>query len=164
MYRITRVLSVGPFASPERAERLLAAGVTHVLNVCDGPCVVSAGPGSFRQVAWVPMQDSVPLRPTTAIEVLDTLHGMVCDPDSRVYVHCMAGHLRSPTVLWLYLIACGLSPDDARDRIETASPVATAGYPLMVTPAHVLLAQRHGLANFFPHPRGEVLLPFDTPE
>lgn len=161
MYRITRVLSVGPFASPERAASLRAAGVTHVLNVCDGPCAVAAGPGSFREVAWVPMLDSVPLRPTTAVEVLDTLHRLVCDPDSRVYVHCMAGHLRSPTVLWLYLIACGLPPDDAREMIETASPVATAGYPLMVSPAHVVLAQKHGRENFLPHPRGDVLLPPD---
>jgi hypothetical protein len=30
MFRVTRVMSVGPFASPERAELLLAAGVTHV--------------------------------------------------------------------------------------------------------------------------------------
>jgi hypothetical protein len=164
MYRVTRVLSVGPFASPERAERLLAAGVTHVLNVCDGPCVVSAGAGSFREVAWVPMLDSVPLRHSTAVEVLDVLHGMACEPGAHVYVHCMAGHLRSPTVLWLYLIACGLPPDDARDLIETASPVATAGYPLMVTPSHVLLAQRHGQANFFPHPRGDVLRPFEEAE
>ena len=36
MYRITRVLSLGRFATPERARDLLAAGVTHVLNVSDG--------------------------------------------------------------------------------------------------------------------------------
>ncbi len=51
MYRITQCLSVGPFASVERARALLAAGVTHVLNVSDGPSAVSGGEGSFAEVA-----------------------------------------------------------------------------------------------------------------
>jgi hypothetical protein len=31
----------------------------------------------------------------------------------------------------------------------------------MVNHEHVLLAQMHGLANFFPHPRPEVIVPFE---
>ena len=45
MYRITECLSIGPFASPERAEELLVAGVTHVLNVSDVPSIVSSATG-----------------------------------------------------------------------------------------------------------------------
>ena len=45
------VVVIMPFASPARAEKLLAAGVTHVLNVSDGPSAVSGGEGSFAEVA-----------------------------------------------------------------------------------------------------------------
>jgi hypothetical protein len=160
MYRITRAISVGRFASPERATHLLANGVTHVLNVCDGPCVVEAGAGSFREVAWVPMRDYARIPDATAIEAIDALHRMACEPGAHVYVHCLAGHLRSPTVIWLYLIACGLDAVTARNLIETRSPDAAPGGSV-AGPEHVLLAQKHGLANYFPHPRGDVIVAFD---
>jgi hypothetical protein len=159
MFRITECLSVGPFASPERAPRLLAAGVTHVLNVSDGPSVVTADTG-FAEVAHVPMHDSLRLPLFTMTWALDTLHRLASAPGAHVYVHCMAGQLRSPTILWLYLIALGVPPDDARDWIESHSPDAVAGHHRMVDHEHVLLAQKHGLANFFPHPRPNLIVPF----
>jgi hypothetical protein len=160
MYRITQCLSVGPFASPERAEKLRAAGVTHVLNVSDGPSAVCGGAGSFVEVAWVPLEDHRRLPYAVAVRALDTLHRLASAPGAHVYVHCMAGQLRSPTVLWLYLIACGFPPEDARELIETRSPDAVAGHHRMVGDDHVLLAQKYGLMHFFPHPRGEVIVPF----
>lgn len=159
MFRITQCLSVGPFASAKRAEQLLAAGVTHVLNVSDGPSVVSSLNG-FAEVAWIPMFDSKRLPRATAIEALDTLHRFASVPGAHAYVHCMAGQLRSPTVLWLYLVALAVPPEDARDWIESRSPDAVAGHFRMVDHEHVLLAQKHGLANFFPHPRPDLIVPF----
>ena len=161
MYRITQCLSVGPFASPERATILRAAGVTHILNVSDGPSAVSGGEDSFAEVEWVPLEDHQRLPLARAAEALDTLHRLISVPDSHVYVHCMAGHLRSPTIIWLYLVACGLSPKVARDLIETRSPDAVAGHFRMVDDEHVLFAQKHGLMHYFPLPRGEIIVPFD---
>lgn len=163
MFRITECLSVGPFASPERALKLRAAGVTHVLNVSDGPSAVSAADG-FAEVAWVPLSDSRRLSAARTLEVLDTLHRLASAPDGHVYVHCMAGQLRSPTVLWLYLLALGVPSDDARDWIETRSPDSVAGHYRMVGREHVLLAQKHGLVNFFPHPRPNLIVPFPLAE
>jgi hypothetical protein len=163
MFRITRVLSVGPFASPERAGQLLAAGVTHVLNVADVAGEVVAGPGGFREVAWVPMSDSRPLPPAVAVEAIDTLHRLASGPGSHVYVHCVAGLVRSPTILWLYLIALGIPPKDARAWIEERVPMANPGSARMVNRRHVLLAQTHGLRNYFPHPRPEIVVPFAPP-
>jgi hypothetical protein len=162
MYRITGCLSVGPFASPQRAETLLAAGVTHVLNVSDGPSVISSATG-FAEVAWVPMSDSRRLLPATGIWALNTLHGLVRAPDSHVYVHCVAGMVRSPTILWLYLIALGVPPGDARDWIEERAPDAAPGYRITDS-EHVLLAQKHGLMHFFPHPRPNIIVPVPLPE
>jgi hypothetical protein len=164
MYRITECLSIGPFASPERAVKLLAAGVTHVLNVSDGPSEISAGEGSFAGVAWVPMSDSRRLMPSTAIWAIGTLHQLASVPGSHVYVHCVAGLIRSPTILWLYLIALGVPPDDARDWIEERRPAAVAGHDRMVDHEHVLLAQKYGLAHFFPHPRADLITPFPITE
>ena len=163
MFRITECLSVGPFASPERAQRLLAAGVTHVLNVSDSPSAVSSTAG-FAEVVDVPTYDSRRLPAVTMLGALDTLHRMVSAPGAHVYVHCMAGQLRSPTILWLYLIALGVPPDDAREWIEDRSPDAVAGHHRMVDHEHVLLAQKHGLANFFPHPRPNLIKPFPLVE
>ncbi len=162
MYRITECLSVGPFASPERGAALRAAGVTHVLNVSDGPSVVTSAAG-FVEVAWVPLEDSRRLTPALLREAIDALHRLASAPGAHVYVHCVAGVLRSPTVLWLYLIALGIPPKDAREWIETRSPEAVAGHFRMVDDSHVLLAQAHGLANYFPHPRGEVIVPVPLP-
>ncbi len=160
MYRITQVLSVGPFASLARAEGLRAAGVTHVFNVSDATNVLVSSERGFREVAWVPIDDLSRLPTHVLIESLDTLHRMSAEPGSHVYIHCIAGQRRSPTILWLYLIALGVPPTDARDWIEERSPVATPGHPRLVAHEHILLAQKHGLANFFPHPRPEIVVPF----
>ncbi len=76
----------------------------------------------------------------------------------------MMGQLRSPTILWLYLVGLGVSPEDAREWIESRSPDAVAGHYRMVDNTHVLLAQSHGLANFFPHPRPDIIVPFPLEE
>jgi protein-tyrosine phosphatase len=163
MYRITQVLSVGPFASPERAELLRAAGVTHILNVSDFASEITAAESGFKQISWVPMSDCQRLHTAVALEALDALHSLVSVPESHVYVHCMAGLVRSPTILWLYLIALGIPPKDARNWIEERRPMASAGSARMVDHEHVVLAQMHGLKHFFPHPRPDIIVPFDIP-
>lgn len=164
MYRITQALSVGRFATPERATQLLAVGVTHVLNVSDAPSRVAGGEGSFREVAWFPLEDFRRFSEPTILPILDTLHRMVVEPDAHVYVHCIAGHLRSPTILWLYLIACGLEPNVAREVIESRSPDAAPGARKLVGPDLVGQVRRYGESSFVPHPRWEVLLPFEFPD
>jgi protein-tyrosine phosphatase len=157
MYRITRALAIGRFPSPERAEDLRAAGITHILNVSEAPSAVSAAAHGFREVEWVPLEDRAPLHPHTLGQLLDTLHGMVIQPDAQVYVHCIAGQLRSPTLLWLYLIACGIASAEAREWIEDRSPDASPGSTRMIDDSHLRFAEQHGLARFRPHPRAEVL-------
>lgn len=163
MSRITQCLSVGPFASAERVPALLAAGVTHVLNVSESPNHISVADG-FVDVAWVPMSDSHRLIPSTAVQALNALHEFALIPDSHVYVHCIAGQIRSPTILWLYLLACGVPLQDARDWIETRSPDAVAGHFRMVDHMHVQLAQEHGRAHFLQNMRDNITVPFTLAE
>jgi protein-tyrosine phosphatase len=159
MYRITRVLSVGRFASPERAEALLAAGVTHILNVCDAPCKLVASEEGFREVVWVPFEDFSRLPIRLVRMALDTLHRLASEPGSHVYVHCIAGQLRSPTILWLYLIACGIPSHDARSWIEERSPDAAPGSRRLADAEHIHFAQKYGSNNFIPLPRSEIIVP-----
>jgi protein-tyrosine phosphatase len=88
------------------------------------------------------------------------LHAFAAVPDAHVYVHCVLGMVRSPTILWLYMIALGVPPKDARTWIESRAPRASAGSARMVNREHVLLAQMHGLMHYFPHPRPELIVPF----
>lgn len=159
MFRITGVLSVGPFASPGRAESLLAAGVTHVLNVSHHASEITSAAG-FKEVAWVPMSDSRRLPLATAMLALDSLHSLASAPDPHVYVHCVAGLVRSPTILWLYLVSLGVSPSDARKWIQDRSPMTNPGSALMVDSEHVEFALRRDRTKYLPHPRPEVVLPF----
>jgi hypothetical protein len=138
--------------------------VTHLLNVSDSASEIVAAEVGFREIAWVPMSDSKPLAPATLIWALDTLHDLVSAPGSHVYVHCRAGLVRSPTILWLYLIALGIPSKDARTWIEERVPMANAGSSRMVNHQHVRLAQMHGLTHFFPHPRPEIVVPFEESE
>ena len=91
MFRITRVLSVGRFATPERADELRTAGVTHILNVAEAPVAICANSSGFHALEWVPLEDRSPIPPHTLIRLLDTLHDMTVVPDSHVYIHCIAG-------------------------------------------------------------------------
>lgn len=163
MYRVTQCLTVGPFALPERADDLRAMGVTHVFNVSDTPSQVSTADG-FAEVAEVPMSDSRRLASLKLAHALDTLHRLVSAPAAHVYVHCVMGQLRSPTILWLYLVALGVPPEEARELIEVRAPNAVAGHYRMVDAEHVEFAQKHGQKHFAPHPRPEVRLPFPLPD
>jgi protein-tyrosine phosphatase len=154
------VLSIGRFATAERTADLRSAGVIHILNVSEAPRAVRASTDGFRAVEWIPLEDRLPIAPPALVQLLDTLHDMAIDPDSHVYVHCIAGPVRSPTALWLYLIACGVPPDDARAWIEERSPEATPGSTRKVEERQIRCAFQHGLARFRPHPRVEVLEPF----
>ena len=143
------VLNPGSVGQPRDADNRASYGI------------YDTGEGSFTDVAWVPMSDSRRLDRPTAVLAIDTLHRLASAPDSHVYVHCVAGLVRSPTILWLYLIALGVPPGDARTWIEARVPNANAGSSRMVDREHLLLAQMHGLMHFFPHPRPEIIVPFE---
>jgi hypothetical protein len=136
---------------------LVAAGVTHLLNVGEAPSVLCASDGPFREVVWHPIVDLERIPDESAFTCLESLHRMVCEPDARVYVHCIAGWNRSPTIVWLYLVACGLSSEAARELIEARAPDAVPGHRRLVDPVLVESIRATGKRLFLPHPRPDAL-------
>jgi hypothetical protein len=159
VFPITRSLWLGPFASPERRPVLVASDVTHILNVGEAPSVVSAGDGPFLEVAWHPITDLERVPDDQAVACLATLHRMACQPGARVYIHCIAGQNRSPTVLWLYMVACGFAADRAKAIIEAAACDAIPGHGRLVDDALLEIVTQFGGRSFLPHPRPEVFEP-----
>ncbi|REK11161.1 MAG: hypothetical protein DWQ37_14600 [Planctomycetota bacterium] len=148
---------LGPFASPARMVQLSEASITHVLNVGEAPSVLATGRDAIREVAWHPIVDLERIPFETAITCLETLHRMVCVPESRVYVHCVAGWNRSPTVVWLYLVACGIEKATARKLIERNAPDAVPCHSKLIDDTLVEAVRRHGKAHFLPHRRPKAI-------
>ena len=162
VFPITRSLWLGPFASPERRPVLAEAGVTHLLNVGEAPSVLKAADGPFREVAWLPIDDLERVPYESALACLGALHRMVCEPGALVYVHCIAGRNRSPTVVWLYLVACGSPPEEARRIIEGRAWDAIPGHSRLVDAALIERVRQFGGDILLPHPRPEALEPVDS--
>jgi protein-tyrosine phosphatase len=161
IFRITNSIWLGPFASPERKSTLIAASINYILNVGEAPNVLTTGDGPFRRVVWHSITDLELIPEELAIACVASLHQMLSGTDARVYVHCIAGLNRSPTVVWLYLVACGLAPNEAKAIIEKRAPDAIAGHSKLVDARLVAAIQKFGSEHFLPHPCPEVLIPAD---
>ncbi len=78
---------------------------------------------------------------------------------SRVYVHCIACQNRSPTILWLYFVACGMDDNAAKELISQRCPVAVPGHNSLVDEQLVARVREHGRGNFLPLQDPSVLEP-----
>lgn len=158
MFQVTPSIYLGPYPLPPTVEALHAAGVRRVLNVADGRGAYEESEPRFAEVAWHAVEDLQRIPPEVAAICLQTLHRLLHgEPDAKVYVHCAAGQNRSPTVIWLYLIAAGVSPDEARQRIESASPDAIPGHPKLVDEELVAWAREFGIKAIRGHLREGIL-------
>jgi len=153
VYPITQALWFGPFASPEREPALLAGGVTHVLNVGEAPNILAVRRGALRELVWRPIADLERIPDAVAIDCLHALHWMVCEAESCVYVHCLAGWNRSPTILWLYFVACGMDPVAGKSLITSRAWDAIPGHPRLVD-AELM---RVVASRYRPHPRPDAV-------
>jgi len=150
VYWITKRVALGRFATPERAAVLQQQSVTHVLNVGEAASIITATEFGFAAVRDIPVLDLERIPDATAIEAINLLHEMLLVPDSRIFIHCVAGQNRSPTILWLYLIACGMSAEDASVLITDRSPDSVPGHSLLVDAALVEMVQSHGVQQYQP--------------
>ena len=147
IYWVTPRLGVGPFVSPTRALALQLAGVTDILNVSDARTFPETLQVGFRSVVWVPMADFVPIMEEDVCSILTALDKMFLSPKPTVLVHCLAGHNRSPTAIWLYLKSLGVNAEVARQMIEVASSKAVGGHPLLLSSETINAMVAHRMAR-----------------
>ncbi|WP_372725339.1 dual specificity protein phosphatase family protein [Novipirellula sp.] len=150
---MTNDIYVGRFASRERLTSLRDLNVTDILNVSDTPSQLTTTDGPFRSVTWFDIEDRTLIPTEIAINAIDSIHQSLVADAGRIYVHCMAGWNRSPTILWLYLLACGIASDDAARLICAQAFDAVPGHALLVDSNLTATVQSHGRENFLPHPR-----------
>lgn len=147
VYWVTPRLGVGPFISPARALALKLVGVTDILNVSDSRTFPETFAAGFRSAVWVPIADFVPICEEDVSSILTALDRMFLLPEPRVFVHCLAGHNRSPTVIWLYLKSLGVNAEVAQQMIERASPKSVGGHPMLLSGETTNAVVTHRLAR-----------------
>lgn len=152
MYQITPQIWQGRFASDRLLTSLRYHGVTHIVNVSDAPCRRAPDDGPFVALRHIPMVDGVLIPADAATKSLQAIHDAICTKNSSVYVHCVAGWNRSPTVVWLYLLACGVPSEQAKQMISRVSLDSVPGHPKLITPQLIQAVQTYGKSNFLPHP------------
>lgn len=153
MHRITNHIWLGRFASVNLLPNLRQVGITHIVNVSEAGNQLREVDGPFQKLVWVPIDDLSTIPLSEAIRCVDALHECVCVMDSNVYIHCIAGLNRSPTVLWLYLVACGVDPIAAEKMITSVSFDAVPGHSQLVNTGLIESIRLYGRDHFQPHPR-----------
>ena len=160
LYMITRSISQGPFPSVADCKDFRQAGITHLFNV-DREYSRRADIDAlgFAGIAVYPIEDGRRIPDQQMLDCLAALNAILVQPDTHVYIHCRAGVGRSPTVLWLYLVACGLEPGDAKLFIKSRAPYSSPGESTLCDGDLVQLAvdQR---SRYCPPPRAEILQPW----
>jgi len=156
VYPITLGLAQGPYPELDHATHLTEFGVTAILNVCDQPSEIEIGVAGITATAWVPIQDRIPIPPPAAIESLRFIHQSLTS-QGVVYVHCLAGWNRSATIVWLYLVACGLPPEHCRIEMGKRTLDAVPGHPALLSAELMDEVLSFGRWALIPHPRPDML-------
>lgn len=157
LFRITRNIWQGRFASRQRLDELRRNAITHIINVGESPNQLTEADGPFQRIVWNPIEDLVRIPTADAIGCVNAVHECVCDMASNVFIHCVAGWNRSPTVLWLYLIACGIDSTVAKNMIASVSYDAVPAHTKLIDDILVHEIAAYGATRFIPHPRPEAL-------
>ena len=157
MFQITRNIWLGPFASDRLLSTFQFCGITHIVNVSGSPNQLGEKEGPFTSIAWLPVRDGETIPLDDAVERLNKIHEFLCVSESNLYIHCNSGIYRSPTVLWLYFVSCGIDPVEANELIVSATKKAKPMAPNLITWQLVDAVKKHGKETFQPHPRPSAL-------
>lgn len=160
IYWITEAIAQGGYPDEEDCKLLRRGGITHLFNLdlpyLDGALFSRMG---FSGIVWKPIVDGRPIPKDTLLDCLDALNQALAKDGTRVYIHCHAGINRSPTILALFFVACGMPLDDACALIESRSPHAIPAHPALCDAQLVDIAVHHGRKNYLPLRRLDILKP-----
>src|SRR5512143_1560683 len=97
---------------------LLSKGVSADISV-EGEKIDA--PTGVEFFLWLPTPDHTAPTPE-ALEQGTQAIRLLLSQGKKIYLHCQNGHGRAPTLYAAYLIACGMSVEDAIGAIRTKRP------------------------------------------
>jgi atypical dual specificity phosphatase len=125
--RITSRIYQGGWLRPEHIDELSRLGITHILNL-DLPSTDGLPVTDFEiTVHNIFIRDYSLMTPQLVREVMEVIDHCLSLPGSKIYIHCVAGVSRSPTITWLYLIHSGATPAEALEKITPNPALYDAG-------------------------------------
>jgi hypothetical protein len=147
IFWVTKRIAIGQFVSEGRCGKLMGQGVTHVLNVGEAESLPMVKQAGFNTVFDIPIVDLERIPTEQAIRCIDSIVQVMSDPNAKLYIHCVACQNRSPTVLWLFLVACGMDVKEARRLIAEKCPDAVPGHPSLVDDPLVETVRAYAKSN-----------------
>jgi protein-tyrosine phosphatase len=116
--KITPRVYQGGWILPSDVPVLVDIGITHILNLDLPP----DDPAPFQRAGLrhktFSLIDGCLMLPQRVRDIMNAIDGCLSSPAHKIYVHCVEGVSRSPTIVWLYLIHSGMSPEQARAVIH----------------------------------------------
>jgi hypothetical protein len=125
-------------------QELHLTGITHVLDLSDMKLALDKTVYEQLQIIREDVIDFRLIPLAQMLTCINAIHKVMMQPENKLYIHCFAGHDRSPTILWLYLIACGMNAEAAKLLIKEKNPHANPGGKSLIDHTHVPAAQLYG--------------------
>lgn len=127
IFQINSWIYQGGYPNEAAEEELLRLGVTAVINVS------GSADNSVTNIPCYsyPFPDLQPI-PVSLVKELITQIAELGKQGKKIFIHCSAGQNRSPTVLWLFYLACGISKQDAKKMISNNTLDSVPGHPDLV--------------------------------
>ncbi len=125
--QITSRIYQGGWLRPQYIAELVQLGITHVLNLdlpYDDPLPLIEANIILHNVY---IRDQCLMTPQLVRDAIAAIDESLSLPEHKIYIHCIEGVSRSPTVTWLYLIHSGLSPEDATAKVKPNRLLYDAG-------------------------------------
>lgn len=128
-----RILQSG-YPSFDDVETLSGMGFTDFLSVDEAYPARKNFVDLGLRFHHFPITDMAPISPESALGVTKLTRNVLADPKAKICVHCNAGKNRSPTVVWLYLVAEGRP-------VEVATRMVSKGNRALIVPNELLISE-----------------------
>jgi protein-tyrosine phosphatase len=125
--QITPRIYQGGWLRLQYIPELVQLGITHILNLdhpYEDPLPVIEANLTLHNIY---IRDQSLMTPQLVRDAIAVIDRSLASPDHKIYIHCIEGVSRSPTIAWLYLIHTGLSPEDAFETVKPNRLLYDAG-------------------------------------
>ena len=115
---ITSCIYQGSWPQARHIPELVQLGITDILNL-DSPY---EDPLPFLEadimLHHLFIRDASLMTPQLVRDAIAIIDRSISAHSRKIYIHCNEGVSRSPTIVWLYLIHKGISPEDAAVKVK----------------------------------------------